>query len=188
MGVTFVRDVDIHPEQTPNPRTLRFALDRTINERGGKNFPDPFTASGSPLSQRLFRVEGVAAVYVGRDFVTVTKTEALAWTEALVDAIVAAIREHLASGEPAVRGEVSSHAAAAGDIEARIHRILDEEIRPAVAMDGGDIIFLGYHEGVVELHLEGSCSGCPSSLITLKMGIEQRLREEIPEIVDVVAM
>ena len=188
MGVTFARDVDIYPEQTPNPGTLRFALDRTINERGGKDFTDAASASDSPLACRLFRLEGVMGVYVGRDFVTVTKTEGRAWDEALVDAITTAIREHLGSGEPAVTGAVSSHTAAASDVESRIHQILDEEIRPAVAMDGGDIVFLGYYDGVVELHLQGSCSGCPSSLMTLKMGIEQRLRQEIPEIVDVVAI
>jgi Fe-S cluster biogenesis protein NfuA len=129
----------------------------------------------------------VAALYVGRDFVTVTKAEGLPWNEPFVEAIRAAIREHLGSGEPAIRGPLSSHAAR-GSVETRIQRILDGEIRPAVAMDGGDVVFVSYHNGVVELHLQGSCSGCPSSLFTLKLGIEQRLREEIPEVEEVVAI
>lgn len=181
-------DDGIVPETTPNPDTLRFALDRTLTAGGGKDFPHPMDADGSPLAGRLFALEGVAALYVGRDFVTVTKTEGLDWNERMVEAIKAAIREHLASGDPAITGPLSSHAAAGGSVETRIQRILDEEIRPAVAMDGGDVVFISFHDGVVELHLQGSCSGCPSSLMTLKMGIEQRLREEIPEVEEVVAI
>lgn len=178
----------IVPETTPNPDTLRFAVDRTLTDRGGKDFPDPADAGASPLARRLFALEGVAALYVGREFVTVTKARGLPWNEPLVEAIRAAIREHLASGEPAITGPLSSHTAAGGDVETRIQRILDEEIRPAVAMDGGDVVFISFHNGVVELHLQGSCSGCPSSLMTLKMGIEQRLRAEIPEVEEVVAI
>jgi Fe-S cluster biogenesis protein NfuA len=188
VNLTSASDAAITPEPTPNPATLRFALDRVVNERGGKDIADAALAVQSPLARRLFRVEGVAGVYVGRDFVTVTKAEGLAWNDALVEDAIRAIRAHLESGEPAITGEVSGHAAAADGVEARIQQILDEEIRPSVAMDGGDIVFLGYHDGVVELHLQGSCSGCPSSLYTLKMGIEQRLQAEIPEIVEVVAI
>ncbi len=181
-------DGGIVPETTPNPDTLRFALDRAINERGGKDFPHPAEADGSPLARRLFALDGVAALYVGRDFVTVTKAPGFDWDDRIVEAVKAAIRDHLSSGEPAITGPVSAHAEAADGVAARIQRILDEEVRPAVAMDGGDIVFLGFHDGVVELHLQGSCSGCPSSLMTLKMGIEQRLREEIPEVEEVVAL
>ena len=181
-------DAGIVAETTPNPGTLRFALGRSINERGGKDFPHPAEADGSPLALRLFAIEGVAALYVGRDFVTVTKADGLEWDERVVESIKVGIRDHLSSGEPAITGPVSRHATAEGSVETRIQRILDEEIRPAVAMDGGDIVFLGFHDGVVELHLQGSCSGCPSSLMTLKMGIEQRLRDEIPEVEEVVAI
>ena len=115
----------IVPESTPNPDTLRFAVDRTLTDRGGKDFPDPADAGASPLARRLFAFEGVAALYVGRDFVTVTKAQGLQWNEPIVEAIRAAIRGHLASGEPAITGPLSSHAAAGGGVETRIQRKAD---------------------------------------------------------------
>jgi Fe-S cluster biogenesis protein NfuA len=142
----------------------------------------------SPLAARLFAVEGVTGVFVAASFVTVTKRADVEWTD-VAQTLVDAIRTSRETGEPALGPGFAEAAAGPGDaVVERIQRILDEEIRPAVAMDGGDIVFAGFRDGIVELYLQGSCHGCPSSTMTLKMGIEQRLMEEIPEVKGVEAI
>ncbi len=185
--------VNIQLEWTPNPSTLKYVLDTSLLPRGAMNFTSRATAEEkSPLVKKLFDIRGVSAVMLGTNFVTVTKGDEGEWDE-LNDGVMTTIDSHLAGGgvvvDPKVLAEWQAQGpASGGDIEARIREILEVEIRPAVAMDGGDITFKGYKEGTVFLHMQGACSGCPSSTATLRMGIETRLREAIPEIVEVVAV
>lgn len=179
----------MHAERTPNPNSIKWVLGRTLVEGGGgANFDHPPAEDVSPLGARLFGIEGVVGAFIASNFVTVTKRDGVEWTDIaqpIVDAIKACLGEGGAALGPAFQ---ATGPAGEGEIARRIQRILEEEIRPAVAMDGGDIVFAGFREGRVELYLQGSCSGCPSSTATLKMGIEARLREEIPEVQEVVAL
>ena len=181
-------DLMIYPEPTPNPASVRFVLDRPVIERGTADFPAADRAENSPLARRLFALDGVRGVLLGPNFVTVTADSSSDWS-ALVDLVTDVIRAHFDSGEAALIGgadELQVHADS--EIEQGIVRVIEVEIRPAVAMDGGDIVFGGYENGIVHLHLRGACAGCPSSMMTLKMGIERRLQEEFPEIVAVEAI
>ena len=179
----------IQTEQTPNPATLKFLPGREVMTSGTADFPTPESAARSPLAERLFQIDGVAGVFLGADFVTVTKEGAREW-QLLKPAILGALMEHFTSGRPLIL----EPAAAAGPAEAesevvsQIRELIDTRVRPAVAQDGGDIIFHGFEQGVVFLHMQGSCSGCPSSTATLKAGIENMLRHYIPEVVEVRAV
>lgn len=180
--------VNIQLEWTPNPNTLKYVVDQPLIPSGAVAFRDRQSAEGkSPLAQKLFRIEGVTAVMLGTNFVTISKGEEGDW-DAMNEAVMAALEQHLSAGEPVVIGEIGSGHSAASDseIERQIRDILDEEIRPAVMNDGGDITLDRFENGVVYLHMRGSCSGCPSSLMTLKMGIEERLRASIPDVAEVV--
>lgn len=181
----------IQTEQTPNPATLKFLPGQRVMEKGTADFPDRDKADRSPLARRLFEIEGVTGVFLGSDFVTVTKAEDREWY-ILKPAILGVIMEHFTSGEPVVLPEGGGPAGEGGDeddaIVAQIKELLDTRVRPAVAMDGGDIIFHGFENGVVYLHLQGSCAGCPSATATLKAGIENMLRHYIPEVVEVRAV
>jgi len=178
----------IQTESTPNPATLKFLPGQAVLEVGTADFPTADTAGNSPLAERIFAVDGVTGVFLGTDFVTVTKTESNAWDH-LKPAVLGAIMEHYQSGDPAVTGEsASGHAAHDGpdsQVVNQIKDLLDTRVRPAVAQDGGDITFHGFERGVVYLHMQGACAGCPSSTLTLKMGIENLLRHYIPEVVEV---
>ncbi|PRX37501.1 Fe-S cluster biogenesis protein NfuA, 4Fe-4S-binding domain [Meinhardsimonia xiamenensis] len=179
----------IQTESTPNPATLKFLPGQTVLGSGTADFPSPEAAQKSPLARRLFEVEGVTGVFLGSDFVTVTKAEDVAW-EHIKPALLGAIMEHFQSGAPAIEGEeqASGHAEHDGpdaEIVNQIKELLDTRVRPAVAQDGGDITFHGFDRGVVYLHMQGACAGCPSSTLTLKMGIENLLRHYIPEVVEV---
>ena len=179
----------MHAERTPNPQSIKWVLGEPLVPPGvTAHFQAPVGAEESPLAARLFEVAGVVGVLLAANFVTVTKRESADWTD-LAGPLVDAIKAHAASGQDALGpGFVPPAAADEGDVVTRIRRILEEEVRPAVAMDGGDVVFAGYREGRVELYLQGSCSGCPSSTATLKFGIEARLKEAVPEIVEVVAL
>jgi len=179
----------IQTESTPNPATLKFLPGQTVLDAGTADFPTDETAGGSPLAQRIFAVSGVAGVFFGTDFVTVTKDEATDWDH-IKPAILGAIMEHYQSGQPVMIGEAANAGHAAhdgpdGEIVGQIKELLDTRVRPAVAQDGGDITFHGFERGVVYLHMQGACAGCPSSTLTLKMGIENLLRHYIPEVVEV---
>jgi len=183
----------IQTESTPNPATLKFLPGQTVLETGTADFPTADGAAVSPLARRIFAVNGVSAVFFGTDFVTVTKTEAALWDH-IKPAILGAIMEHYQSGAPVIDGTGSGqgsdggHAAHSGpdsDIITQIKELLDTRVRPAVAQDGGDITFHGFDRGVVYLHMQGACAGCPSSTLTLKMGIENLLRHYIPEVLEV---
>jgi Fe-S cluster biogenesis protein NfuA len=179
----------IQTEQTPNPSTLKFLPGRVVMEKGTLDFAEAANATTSPLARRLFAVEGVERVFLGSDFVTVTKSLDKDW-QVLKPSILGGIMEHYTSGEPVVAAESQ----AAGDAEAdddevvaQIKELLETRVRPAVAQDGGDIVFQDFRDGVVYLHMQGSCSGCPSSTATLKMGIENLLKHYVPEVVEVQA-
>lgn len=181
----------IQTESTPNPATLKFLPGQSVLGSGTADFTNPEAASASPLARRLFAVPGVEAVFLGGDFVTVTKADDADWT-ALKPALLGAIAEHFQSGDVAVEGEqADAHAAHDGpdsEIVGQIKELLDTRVRPAVAQDGGDIIFHGFDRGVVYLHMQGACAGCPSSTLTLKMGIENLLKHYIPQVTEVRAV
>jgi Fe-S cluster biogenesis protein NfuA len=178
----------IQTESTPNPATLKFLPGQTVLEMGTADFPSSETARKSPLAARIFAVAGVTGVFFGTDFVTVTKAEAVDWGH-IKPAILGAIMEHYQSGAPVIEGEqAAAHQAHDGpdsDIVRQIKELLDTRVRPAVAQDGGDITFHGFDRGIVYLHMKGACAGCPSSTLTLKMGIENLLRHYIPEVTEV---
>ena len=181
----------IQTEQTPNPATLKFLPGCMVMASGTANFTDPRAASRSPLAERLFELSEVSGVFLGADFITVTKNGDSEWHQ-VKPAVLAAIMEHFTTGRPVITGEAdTAGAAAAGEdneIVSQIKELLETRVRPAVAMDGGDITFEDYEDGIVYLHMQGSCSCCPSSTATLKAGIENMLRHYIPEVVEVRAI
>ena len=182
--------VNIQLEWTPNPSTLKYVVDRQLLSRGAVNFTDKQKAEAdSPLAKKLFDITGVVGVMVGSNFVTVTKGDEGEWDE-LNDAVMANLDSHLSANAPVMSPDWAPPAAPTGgsEVEQKIREILDAEIRPAVAQDGGDVLLDRFEEGVAYLHMQGSCAGCPSSTMTLKMGIESRLREMIPEVVEVVSV
>ena len=179
----------IQTESTPNPATLKFLPGQAVLPAGTADFPSEAAAQSSPLARRVFGAGGVAGVFFGSDFVTVTKTEDSDWSH-IKPGILGAIMEHYQSGESVMDGETGAvgHADHSGPDEAivvQIKELLDTRVRPAVAQDGGDITFHGFERGVVYLHMQGACAGCPSSTMTLKMGIENLLRHYIPEVTEV---
>ncbi|AVO38321.1 NifU family protein [Pukyongiella litopenaei] len=180
----------IQTESTPNPATLKFLPGQTVLEAGTADFPSADTAGKSPLATRIFAVDGVTGVFLGNDFVTVTKRDSVDWDH-IKPAILGAVMEHYQSGQPVMSGDgavASGHADHDGEdaeIVSQIKELLDSRVRPAVAQDGGDITFHGFERGVVYLHMQGACAGCPSSTLTLKMGIENLLRHYIPEVTEV---
>ena len=179
--------VDIQPVGTPNPRSVKFLTDRTILPVGSADLRDPEAARKSPLAMQIFELEGVEGVFISQNFVTVTANADDQWTR-LSPQIVRSMKSFFESGAVAVEGDLDAHGVAEGEIEERIQDILDKQIRPAVAMDGGDIIFVRFEDGIVQLRMTGACDGCPSSTATLKAGIEARLRHFIPEILSVEAV
>jgi Fe-S cluster biogenesis protein NfuA len=184
----------IQTEQTPNPATLKFLPGRVVMASGTANFTDAEVAARmSPLAERLFALPQITGVFLGADFITVTKDVESDWYQ-LKPMVLAVIMEHFTAGRPVVLGGIANNAAAKtrqedeDEIVSQIKELLETRVRPAVAQDGGDIIFHDYEDGVVYLHMQGSCSGCPSSTATLKAGIENMLRHYIPEVVEVQAV
>ena len=177
----------IQTESTPNPATLKFLPGETVLAQGSADFPNRAAAARSPLAEALFEIDGVTGVFLGADFVTVTKSDGASW-QVLKPMILGAIMEHFTARRPVLLEDApevavdETFAAEDGEVVAQIKELLDTRVRPAVAMDGGDIVFRGFEDGVVFLHMQGSCSGCPSSTATLKMGIENMLRHYIPEV------
>jgi Fe-S cluster biogenesis protein NfuA len=179
----------IQTEATPNPATLKFLPGQMVMPAGAADFPEASKAASSPLAKRIFAVDGVQGVFLGPDFITVTKADAHDWAH-MKPGVLGAILEHYQSGDTAVEGDDSSvghaeHTGPDADIVSQIKELLDTRVRPAVAQDGGDITFHGFERGVVYLHMQGACAGCPSSTMTLKMGIENLLRHYIPEVTEV---
>ena len=178
----------IETEGTPNPATLKFLPGRDVMGAGTADFATADTATRSPLAHALFQLPGVARVFLGGDFITVTKSDAADW-QALRPEILGAVMDHFVAGRPVMEGAGAALdedvAPEDREIVEQIKELLDTRVRPAVASDGGDIVFRGYREGVVLLHMQGACSGCPSSSATLKHGIENMLRHYVPEVVSV---
>ncbi|MDE1172319.1 MAG: NifU family protein [Parvibaculaceae bacterium] len=182
----------IETESTPNPATLKFRPGREVLGDGrAADFPDAGSAERSPLAKRLFAIDGVTGVFLGGDFITVTKDKG-EWQH-LKPAILGTIMDHYTAGAPILMGEVEGNGHAAhegedGEIVEQIKEILDTRVRPAVAQDGGDITFQGFEDGIVYLNMQGSCAGCPSSTLTLKRGVENMLKHFVPEVVEVRAV
>jgi Fe-S cluster biogenesis protein NfuA len=179
----------IQTESTPNPATLKFLPGRPVMDRGTANFADSSEAGNSPLAQSLFATEGVLGVFLGSDFITVSKAQTKEW-DVMKPLILGAIMEHFQSGRPVVEG-ADDEAASTGEeggVVGQIIELIDTRVRPAVAQDGGDIVFKGFEDGIVYLHMQGACAGCPSSTMTLKHGIENMLRYYVPEVQEVRAV
>jgi Fe-S cluster biogenesis protein NfuA len=179
----------IQTEPTPNPATLKFLPGRTVMEQGTANFTDADAAARSPLAERLLALPGVAGVFFGADFITVSKDQDTDWFD-LKPVVLSAIMEHFTAGAPVILGGSGESDADDDEDEVvqQIKELLETRVRPAVAQDGGDILFHSYEDGVVYLHMQGSCSGCPSSTATLKAGIENMLRHYVPEVQEVRAV
>jgi NFU1 iron-sulfur cluster scaffold homolog, mitochondrial len=179
----------IQTESTPNPRTLKFLPGRDVLGTGGRDFATAEAGARSPLARALFAHEGVERIYLGSDFLTVTKSDAIAWAH-LKPHLLAAIMDHFLSGAPMLaedgpgeEAEIVYEGEAAGIVK-ELKEIIEARVRPAVARDGGDITFHSWdHDaGIVRLTMKGSCAGCPSSTLTLKQGIENMLRHYVPEV------
>ena len=150
-------------EPTPNPATLKFLPGKTVMEKGTQFYQDKTSAGNSLLAQKLFEIKGVESVFYGEDFITISKSDSTTWTML----------------KPAIMGAIKS---TDSDVVKKIKELLDTKIRPAVAMDGGDIIFNEYVDGWIWLEMQGACQGCPSSTATLKSGIENIMKHYIPEV------
>ncbi len=180
----------IQTEETPNPATLKFLPGRILMSAGTADFKSREEAAKSPLALKLFEIDGVKGVFFGADFITVSKEDLLEWA-VLKPLILGAIMEHFITHQPLFYGErvpISSQDADDDPLVVQIQEILDTRIRPAVAMDGGDIIFDRFEEGIVYVRMQGACDGCPSSSATLKAGIENMLRHYVPEVLEVRAI
>ena len=181
----------IQTEQTPNPQTLKFLPGKVVMDEGTAFYQNVDEAGDSPFARRLFAIEGVVGVFFGSDFITITKRDADEW-QVMKPSILGGIIDHFNSDDKTVEKNISKEAensleknANDSDIVKQIKELLDTRVRPAVAMDGGDIIYNNFEDGVVYLKMQGACSGCPSSTATLKMGIENMLKHYIPEVQEV---
>jgi Fe-S cluster biogenesis protein NfuA len=188
----------IHTERTPNPATRKFLPGRTVMEAGTRDFADADAAEASPLASALFATEMVEGVFFGGDFVSVTAAPGVSWTD-LEPIVVEVLLDHFVSEAPlfAAGTADSIHIAdepafeedpADSEIIDQIKELIETRVRPAVAQDGGDIVYKGYKDGRLFLGLHGACSGCPSSEITLKRGIESLIRHYVPEVESVEAV
>ncbi len=181
----------IQTEATPNPNTMKFLPGQDVLGEGTAFFTDADNAAKSPLAAALFTISDVRAVFYGSDFITVTKAESATW-EVLKPPVLTTIMEHFVSGNPLMQeGPVQAKAsertysADEQEIVDQIKELIDTRVRPAVAQDGGDIIFHAFEDGIVKLEMHGACSGCPSSTATLKQGIENMLKHYVPEVIAV---
>lgn len=194
--------VNVYAESTPNPSALKFVSSRMLLFEGSVEYSNPLEAQISPLAQGLFSFSGVKSVFISSNFITVTKEGEIDWYE-ISNILREYIRGFLMSGEkvflsnplesptafekPIDSGSGESQATESPELENRILQLLDEYVSPAVAQDGGEIQFRSFRDGVVTVALRGSCSGCPSSTLTLKSGIENLLKSMMPEVKEVVA-
>ncbi len=185
----------IETETTPNPATLKFLPGRAVMEAGTREFTSPEAAQASPLAQALFDLGEITGVFFGSDFVSVTAAPGVDWGQ-LKPQVVAILLDHFVSEAPLFSGGDAGSIAvppeneidddpADAEIISQINELLETRVRPAVAGDGGDIVYRGYREGIVYLGMQGACSGCPSSTATLKHGIESLLKHYVPEVTEV---
>jgi len=181
----------IQTEQTPNPQTLKFLPGRVVMKEGTAFYKNSEEVSDSPFAKRLFNVDGVDGVFFGSDFITITKSDKLDW-QVMKPILLGAIMDHFNSDEDTiVLSKINQESKNKednkndSDVVKQIKELLDTRVRPAVAMDGGDIVYDSFEDGIVYLHMQGACSGCPSSTATLKMGIENMLKHYVPEVIEV---
>lgn len=178
----------IQTEKTPNPETLKFIPGENVLGAGTAEFRSAEGSAASPLAQRLFRINGVRSVFLGADFISVTKAAESDWA-VLKTLVLAAVMEHFTTGQPVMLEQKAAAASSAPDLDneivAQICELLETRVRPAVQQDGGDIEFDRFEDGIVYLHMRGACSGCPSSAMTLKSGIENMLKHFVPEVIEV---
>lgn len=189
----------IRTEQTPNPATRKFLPEQTVMETGTRDFPDRESAQASPLAEALFESGMVEGVFFGRDFISVTAAPGVSWTD-LEPIVVETLLDHFVTGTPLFKAgtaggiQVDEDAATIeedpqdADIIAQIRELIETRVRPAVAQDGGDIVYRGYRDGRLYLGMQGACQGCPSSAITLKRGIESLIKHYVPEVESVEAI
>jgi Fe-S cluster biogenesis protein NfuA len=182
----------IQTETTPNPAALKFLPGQTVMDHGTRDFASPEEAGASPLAEAIFSTGEVEGVFFGRDFISVTAAPGVEWRQ-LKPQVLEVLLDHFASGAPLFRPGTASHISVAvpaaveedpadAEVIAQIRELIETRVRPAVAKDGGDIVYRGYKEGRVYLGLHGACSGCPSSTMTLKQGIESLLKHYVPEV------
>lgn len=176
----------IQTEATPNPATVKFLPGQTLIESGSYDFASSEEAMHAPLAQRLFALQGVARIFLGGDFISVSKSDDTDWVM-LKPMVLTAIMEHLSTGQAVVNAEAMEDDSGEEDDEIvmQIKELLETRVRPAVMMDGGDIVFDRFEDGVVYLRMQGACAGCPSSTATLKMGVENMLKHFVPEVQEV---
>ncbi len=177
----------IQTEETPNPASVKFLPGRVVLSEGTASFANENEAAGSRLARNLLAVPGVSAVFFGYDFITITKSEDADWP-LIKPHVLTVIMDHFVSGLSVMETEQEAHPAYLDETDPLIRQIrelIETKVRPAVAMDGGDILFDRFEEGVVFLKMQGACSGCPSSTATLKNGIENMLRHYVPEVLEV---
>ena len=186
----------IRTEQTPNPATRKFLPGEPVMEAGTRDFPDAQSAEASPLASALFASGMVEGVFYGRDFISVTAAPAVSWTD-LDPLVLETLLDHFVTGAPLFAPGTAAgiHVVddfeddpADADIIEQIKDLIETRVRPAVAQDGGDIVYRGYKDGRLYLAMQGACSGCPSSAITLKRGIESLVRHYVPEVLTVEAV
>jgi len=187
--------ISIYTEMTPNPETMKFVANKLLYPGKSIDFPDAESAKPSPLAQEMFAFPFIKAVFIASDFVTLTKTSETEWVD-VIPSVRQFLKDYLEEGKAVINEEElattkqesgNTITADDEDVVVRIKELLDNYVRPAVEMDGGAIQFKSYNNGVVNLMMQGSCSGCPSSMITLKAGIEGMMKRMIPEVKEVVA-
>lgn len=179
----------IQTQDTPNPRTLKFLPGHLVSDSGNYDFPDLQSAQISPLAQQLFTIDGIERVFLGSDFISITKSETSDWIQ-LKPFLLGIIMEHFTKGTQtiiltSVKPESNKPSIPQDEISHQIAEIINIKVRPAIAQDGGDITFERFEEGIVYVHLKGACAGCPSSTLTLKSGIENLLKHYVPEVLEV---
>lgn len=185
--------VSIYTEMTPNPETMKFVANKLLYPGKSIDFPDEASAGPSPLAKELFAFPFIKAVFIASNFVTLTKTADTVWDE-VIPSIREFLKQYLEAGKAVIneeevkpKADTNTISADDTDVVKRIKELLENYVKPAVEMDGGAISFKGYDNGTVKLMMQGSCSGCPSSMITLKAGIEGMMKRMIPEVQEVVA-
>ncbi|XP_022610039.1 NFU1 iron-sulfur cluster scaffold homolog, mitochondrial [Seriola dumerili] len=181
------RTMFVQTQDTPNPNSLKFLPGRTVLEAGTMNFAGPRDAFCSPLARQLFRIDGVKSVFLGNDFITITRADANMEWKVIKPDVYAAIMDFFTSGLPVVSEDSKPNADTAisdddDEVVAMIKELLDTRIRPTVQEDGGDVLYRGFEDGIVKLKLQGSCTSCPSSIVTLKSGIQNMLQFYVPEV------
>ena len=182
----------IYTEITPNPASLKFVVDRTLMRNGTADFPRVEDTEDAPIARRLFDFKFVNGVFIGANFITITKGEAFQWEE-VIPVVKDFLKAYLNSDYPLLSGKYAEEQATTisaddDEITRKIKELLESHVRPAVAVDGGDIIYEDFQQGVLKLRLQGSCSGCPSSTLTLKQGIENLMMRMVPEVKSVEAV